>query len=257
MPLTVTTIASVTPRGGGPGTPVVVVGEEFGVAVGSVIFDPLGVAIPAVPTSWQNDQVEFPVPAGLPVDRTLTLQIIRQDNSDFATTPFWVPDPIPGTNALGYQYPSAEEGAPDENVDDPRRSSAADFNRLIDRLDAVPTGSGDMTKAVYDQDDDGVVDVAGAIDDSGTPRTWADILALALARDPVLHRFSAPSNGQTAFTLPVEPQDPTEVLFIVNGIHYTSPTFFTLGGPTNQDLTWLNGFVLDSSDRVEALYWVT
>ena len=42
---------------------------------------------------------------------------------------------------------------------------------------AVP-GSGDMLKSVYDTDSNGIVDKAEALDDGGTPRTYADIVAL-------------------------------------------------------------------------------
>jgi hypothetical protein len=38
---------------------------------------------------------------------------------------------------LGYQWPNAEAGTPNENIDDPRQFTAADLNRLLDRVLAL------------------------------------------------------------------------------------------------------------------------
>lgn len=58
--------------------------------------------------------------------------------------------------------------------------------------------------------------------------------------------------GQTTFVLPSTPTNPTAALLLVEGIGYSSPTFFTLSGTA---LTWLDvPFTLPAGARVEILY---
>ena len=139
MALDIITGVDVSPRGGLVGTAVTATGTGFGVATGKVIFDPLNQALEATVTLWQDDQVDFTVPAGLLVDNQfIRITIQRADLTDSDTIPFWLPDstltnlgPLPA--ALDYQWPNFEEGT-DENTDDPRTATASDFNRTLDRL---------------------------------------------------------------------------------------------------------------------------
>jgi len=58
--------------------------------------------------------------------------------------------------------------------------------------------------------------------------------------------------GQTAFVLPSTPSNPAAALLLIEGVGYTSPTFFTLSGTS---LTWLDvPFTLPAGARVEILY---
>lgn len=58
--------------------------------------------------------------------------------------------------------------------------------------------------------------------------------------------------GQTAFVLPSTPSNPAAALLLIEGIGYSSPTFFTLSGTA---LTWLDvPFTLPAGARVEILY---
>jgi hypothetical protein len=59
------------------------------------------------------------------------------------------------------------------------------------------------------------------------------------------------TNGQTMFTLSMTPSDTTLVTMEVNGVDYRSTTFLTISGTT---LTWLDTFVLSSSDVVDIVY---
>lgn len=136
MVLTVMSIIAVTPRGGIPTDAITITGAGFGAPTGVLTFDPQGEAVDAPPSSWTNDTIVFTVPA-LPSnlrDRTVALLIARQDGNDSIVTPFWVPSATPGTNALGFQYPVFEAGSATQDEDDPRIQSAADFNRLFDRV---------------------------------------------------------------------------------------------------------------------------
>jgi len=192
--LTTFLITSVTPRGGGPTVSVTVAGSGFGLPAGSVIFDPLGIALAATVTGWTTTQIDFDVPAGVLENRFATLYLQRFDGADGASVPFWVPPADPQTNGgLDFQYPAFEAGD-DQDTDDPTTQTAADFNRVIDRLLAVEAAVGGSTdvmrKSVYDIADNGQCDVADAIDDGGGgSKTWADIVALVgAATAPVVTR---------------------------------------------------------------------
>ena len=147
MALDIITGALVAPRGGVAGTPVTVTGAGFGVVQGRVIFDPLNAVVDAAISLWQDDQITFVVPA-LAIDNQFTRAVIeRSDLSDTETFPFWLPDAAEPVNrslpaGLDYQWPFFEEGL-DESVDDPRTTSAADFNRLLGSYRALPAASTD------------------------------------------------------------------------------------------------------------------
>jgi hypothetical protein len=143
MALTSITVDSVTPRGGATGVRVVILGAGFGVAAGSIAFDPLGLNVAATPVVWQPDRIEFDVPTLSVENQFLTVAVSLSGNSDGFTTPFWVPSSAPLVGPLppgmDYQWPAFEEGD-DENEDDPRTVTAADLNRVLDRVSALGVG---------------------------------------------------------------------------------------------------------------------
>lgn len=59
------------------------------------------------------------------------------------------------------------------------------------------------------------------------------------------------SNGQTLFTLSPAPINTTSVLMLINGGAYFAPTYFTVSGA---NVTWLNAFMLQSTDAVSFRY---
>jgi len=253
--LTAMVVSAVSPRGGVAGTQITVTGEGFGVAAGSVVFDPLGENSAATIVSWAPTEVVFNVPTMSLSDRFFDVLITTVGVTDSISFPFWYPT---SSTAVDYQWPGKEAGSALLNVDDPRTFTAADFNRVLDRLNQGGGGSGDMVKAVYDTDDDGKVDAAevtDAIDDNGTPRTWADIVALVTtALDPVSESFSVPSQGHTTFTISAIPTG--AIHFSVNGVAYPEGFYFTRGGAGDRTLTWLNAdFQLTITDRVDVLYF--
>ncbi len=67
---------------------------------------------------------------------------------------------------------------------------------------------------------------------------------------PVLDKFAA-TGGQTAFTLTNTPTPGTPVDLRVEGVSYTSPTWFTVAGTA---LTWNDVFVLPGAARVDVYY---
>jgi len=138
MVLSTFVISRVTPRGGSPGTVVSVTGSGFGVVAGTVTFDPFGVNIAATITLWQDDLVEFTVPYNLVVDQFSTLFLQRSDGNDGGSVPFWVPvaNPLVQSDDLDYQYPAFEEGD-EQDEDNPRIMSAADMNRMLNRVQAL------------------------------------------------------------------------------------------------------------------------
>jgi hypothetical protein len=164
MPLTAMQILAVTPRGAGVGQNFTITGSGFGITAGEVVFDPIGVNLPAAIVSWTDSTIVATVPALAPTNMILTLNVVKAGGNDAAHIPFWVPQPSPTSNGLDYQYPAADIGAP--NADDPFKFEARDFNRLLDLVRRL------------DPDGDGVVELAEALNDAGTPRTWADIVAL-------------------------------------------------------------------------------
>lgn len=136
MVLSTMRVDAISPRGAVPTVEVTITGEGFGAPTGTLTLDPLAQAINIVPTSWTNDEIVFEVPAvpGDLRDKTVMLSIVRQDQNDSVQMPFWIPATNAAANDLDYQYPNFEEGSPKENEDDPRLQTAADFNRLFDRV---------------------------------------------------------------------------------------------------------------------------
>jgi hypothetical protein len=59
------------------------------------------------------------------------------------------------------------------------------------------------------------------------------------------------TNGQTAFTLSMTPSDTLLVAMEINGVSYRSTNFLTVSGTA---LTWLDTFILSSSDVVDIVY---
>jgi hypothetical protein len=145
MPLSLIVIdeTAVSPRGGRAGTTVSVPGSGFGAPTGVVRFDPLGENLVAAIVSWAPSLVVFTVPTLSATNRSVTVQIENSTADDMATMPFWYPS-TPAV-APGYQWPNAEAGSVEQDVDDPRISSAADFNRALDLAGAEPFGTGTIT----------------------------------------------------------------------------------------------------------------
>jgi hypothetical protein len=135
MALSVMQIASVSPRGGAAGAVVTVTGVGFGVVLGSVVFDPLGVNIAAVVSYWDDSTIIFAVPVGVPQNHNAVLVVTKAGGADTANIFFWIPAALPLADGLDYAYPSAEQAAPD--ADDPAKFEARDFNRVLDRLKAA------------------------------------------------------------------------------------------------------------------------
>lgn len=175
MPVSSVVINSVSPRGGAPGTTVTVVGTGFGAFTGSVVFEPITTPVTATVVSWTPTQVVFTVPAlsSSLKNKTLTIKLSRSDNSDYKTTPFWISPATVDASIEDYQWPKFEAGTTAENTDDPYKAQAADFNRL---LDIAKKASNSLSS--IDPDNDGIVELAAALDDNGTPRTVADIISL-------------------------------------------------------------------------------
>jgi hypothetical protein len=150
MPLTSMFIdeVNVTPRGGRDGVVVTVPGSGFGSVAGRVRFDPLGEDADAVINSWVPNEVVFVVPVMSTDNRTVQVQIEHDGGSDSVVMPFWYPTPtlapFPSGYGLGYQWPNAEAGSPQQDTDDPRLFTAADFNRLFDRIVALGAGGGGL-----------------------------------------------------------------------------------------------------------------
>lgn len=200
MVLTTTKIDSISPSGGGPGVSVTINGTDFGAATGTVAFDPQGENLPAAITLWTPTQVVCTVPALVKENLFVDVLLTNQLGTDQASRKFWVPSSTPAVGTfppgLSYQLPGLEENTPGQDTDDPKTMTAADFNRLMDR--SLALGGGDMLKATYDANDDDVVDVAAALDDGGTPRTWADIVALVAAGSAGVDPKDACRVGTTA-----------------------------------------------------------
>jgi hypothetical protein len=117
-----------------------------------VRFDPLGVNLAGTIAFWGPNLVTVTTPAGLPDNQFVTLLLETAGANDAGQVPFWVP--AIAADGLDYQYPAFEEG-PLQDVDDPRVSEASEFNRMLARVLSIVAGIGDMTKAVYDTDDNG------------------------------------------------------------------------------------------------------
>lgn len=135
-------ITAISPRGGSAGASVTVTGSGFGVTAGTVTFDPLGTAVLATVTAWNNNSITFTIPTLISqlLDGFVTVFFQTADANDGASLPFWIPAAVPSTNAIDYQQPDFEAGTPDESVDDPREIQACDVNRLLDRIKATTSG---------------------------------------------------------------------------------------------------------------------
>jgi hypothetical protein len=317
MPLSVVSIDEVTPRGGVPGTAVVVTGVGFGVDTGQVIFDPLGTPATATVTLWQDDRIEFTTPALLSSQRNkhLVVQVIRDDEADHTTFVWWsVSDPV-GDNGIDYQLPAFEAGSLMQDVDDPQVAQAADYNRLLDRagladdarldvLEARPTlpaltgrrytvlqespiGARSMgllpTHALVGGYYGAVADTTARDAIPGDVRAIG-LLVWVIADEKTYQLRGGTDNSnwveyataggggggsetvdvytnnfvdeETEFTLSATPINLNAVKFIVNGVVYTANSGrFTIGGPGNTIITWLDSFkLLVAVHTVEAHY---
>jgi hypothetical protein len=141
MALSVIAVTSVSPRGGTTGTTVTVQGSGFGVIVGTVRLDPLVTNVAATVVSWVDDEVVFTVPTMAFADRFVDVLIERVDLSDGHDFPFWLRTVglAPVIPNLDYAWPALEAG-PNQNTDDPRTWTAADFNRVLARLLGLGAG---------------------------------------------------------------------------------------------------------------------
>jgi len=77
-------------------------------------------------------------------------------------------------------------------------------------------------------------------------------------RVPIVDQIVVGSDGQTSLpnALSVQPLNPSRVMLKINGVWYPYTTYFTLSGPTNRDLTWLDvGFILETTDIIYAEYF--
>ena len=84
-----------------------------------------------------------------------------------------------------------------------------------------------------------------------------NIDAINPGREPV-RDFFVPTAAQTVFNLTQgTPVDSEDTIMRVNGVSYAegspTPGFFTVAGTV---LTWLDRFLLDTSDEVEILYFI-
>jgi hypothetical protein len=261
MALDIITGVALVPRGGPIGTAVIATGVGFGVVEGRVIFDPTGQSLVAPVTAWADGQIDFTVPVGLLAANQFTrVTIEREDVSDTDTIPFWIPDPaivnfgeLP--TGLDYQYPATEEGT-GENVDNPRTATAADLNRMLDRMRFIEAGGGSgaaMLKSVYDPNDDGSVIRADALDDGGVPRTYDDIVALIGASGRTAHVQIIDVTGPvaSAFTLDFTPLVPSDTMLELQGIgmvYGTTRDFHVVG-----DQLLYHGISLDVGDVMVVL----
>lgn len=161
-------LATVTPRGGKEGTTVVMLGSGFGVTPGTITLDPLsehgGPYVVTSITLWQDDRVEYTTPSGYSLpdrdNRFYRVHVESVVGSQAVTHPWWVPGaalvlgPPPSAGGLDYQWPGFEADSVAQDLDDPRKWQAADFNRLLDTTLAqaaliqslVGTGTGSVVR---------------------------------------------------------------------------------------------------------------
>lgn len=199
MVLTTTTISAVTPRGGRPGTSITIDGADFGVATGTVTFDPQGENLPAAITSWTPTQVVCVVPALTQENLFVDLLLVNSLGTDQDFTKFWVPvtDPAAGPfpPGLDYQLPGLEVGTLGENTDIPGIMSAADFNRLLDRVLELGIKLGlsldpkDSVQAASTANVAGVYDATGGVAGRGRLTGMPNVLdGVALQDSPIPYR---------------------------------------------------------------------
>jgi len=280
-------ILDVSPRGGWPGTVVTVSGTGFETPEGTLTVDGELATI----NSWTDISIEFVVPPGVNTNGNYILRIVTQDLSDDAEEHFWVPAAVPFNDSLDYQYPNTEAG-PTQNVDLPRRAEAALYNRLMDRIAISGEGYSEPVIDIFNVSGGQTLFTLSSVPRSestiqfrvngidyttptffsvsGLEVTWLDVPFTLAATDRVdifyftsivLESLQLPArfeeltisgDGQTVFTLPQAPAANTDVILLVNGIQYSSPTFFTVSGTT---LTWLDVlFTLTTSMSLEAFY---
>lgn len=226
MPITSMAIAAVAPRGGPIGTSITITGSGFGGPLGTVRFAPTNLNLLATVSSWSDTQVVCVVPAGLPANTFSDVQVINSTGTDYALAPFWLPatSPPQDNDGLKHQWPAFEAG-PNQAADDPRVFTAADFNRVLDRVNAALAGGG-----------------GGG---TGAP--------------PKAEAF-ATVNGQTFFVLSTSPVDTLRVFLVINGAWYWSLSGdIIVGGVGNRTVTLspalLALFSITTTDAVWAIYW--
>ena len=81
------------------------------------------------------------------------------------------------------------------------------------------------------------------------PRT---IVANSPFKDRNEEQFT-PSAAQTVFAIAATPNDPSNVDFRLNTVSYVYSVDYTVSGTT---VTWTNGIVLATTDRVDIVYYV-
>lgn len=203
---------------------------------------------------------------------------------------------------LGYQLPGAEEGSPIQDLDDPRISQAADFNRLLDRvlsLGGVIQGPQGIQGPAGPEGPEGPEGAAGSIQvvgvpgPQGPPGPAGDVTQIIGVPGPAgppgpaggpqgpqgIPGIQGPAGvpgpigssgfrgvpidvttaGQTVFNIP-GPEFPLAADRVFIGLrgatYYPGTNFFTVSGPDNEIITWLNAFPLSTNDRLFVAYFV-
>ena len=80
-----------------------------------------------------------------------------------------------------------------------------------------------------------------------SPSAGAAIWSAVGANGQTVFIATATTNGQTSFTLPSVPTNPSAAVMSVNGIEYFNTVDFTLAGST---VTWLNEFTISPADEI-------
>lgn len=271
MALSRMTIAAVTPNGGPVGTVFTVTGSGFGGLQGTIVFDPMGVNIAAVITSWADGVIVASVPAGVPPSHFATLVVQIASTFDSANIPFWLPALSPGPgDGLVYQYPAADALTPD--IDDPREIQAADVNRIMDRAAVGGSGGGiPEYLAVADVAARNAIipgdRVVGMLVYTVAEDTFWQLLggllnANWMARSlgggtvPRHDSFPLPAPAQVVFTLSQSPTNPLDVVLTVNDIDYgVFGGAIAIGGIGNRTVTWISSeFAIGPADIIYATY---
>jgi hypothetical protein len=294
MPITSFNVTSVVPLGGPTATIVTVLGSGFGIAQGTVTFDPLGTMVNASITSWVDGQIVFTVPALITqlLDGFVLVSIQNQNRTDGYSTPFWIPSSTPITNGIGYQLPDYELGTPFENKDDPTEIQACDINRLLDRIAAGSGGSfppepanevfaGPVSGApalptfrllVPDDIPDlpyaplplPLADLAQSGATNGQGIVWSGTMWAPgeTSAPPLTETWGGagvnppPTLGQTVFIISQSPTTARDVSVRVNGVSYGPDDLaFTVGGVGNTTITWVGVFSLGPTDILDVIYF--